>query len=104
MRPVTWRDAAESWPWAPETDRAIVTDPDSVGVTLDYNDDCPAARVVLFRGGWADVEIVDTEACDVTMENPTVSDVAAFGALLDRVAARVLPFGSNNADGGAESC
>lgn len=91
VRPVTWRDEAQSWPWTPKTDRTTVADPASIGVTLDFNDDCPAARVVLFRSGWADVDTVDTETWDITTENPTVPSVAAFGSLLDQVAARVLP-------------
>ncbi|MDK0523177.1 hypothetical protein [Streptomyces sp. ML-6] len=53
--PVTWRDAEASWPQPLETDRARVGDPDSLGVVARGPDDAELV-VVLFRGGWADVE------------------------------------------------
>ncbi|MGW1191140.1 hypothetical protein [Streptomyces sp. NPDC002559] len=53
--PVTWRDTEASWPQPLETDRARVGDPDSLGFVARGPDDTELF-VVLFRGGWADVE------------------------------------------------
>ncbi|MFF8716853.1 hypothetical protein ACF07T_36305 [Streptomyces sp. NPDC015184] len=55
--PVTWRDAEASWPQPLETDRARVGDPDSLGVVARGSDDTELF-VVLYRGGWADVEFI----------------------------------------------
>ncbi len=33
-QPITWRDEAAPWPQPLETDRALVTDPDSIGVRI----------------------------------------------------------------------
>jgi hypothetical protein len=55
--PVTWRDAEASWPQPLETDRARVGDPDSLGVVAHGPDDAELS-VVLFRGGWADVDFI----------------------------------------------
>jgi hypothetical protein len=46
--PVTWRDEADSWPLTLWTDRALVVDPDSIGVGLERGD-LTAANVTLFR-------------------------------------------------------
>ncbi|MFF3008681.1 hypothetical protein ACFVTF_38475 [Kitasatospora sp. NPDC057940] len=53
---LTWRDALAPWPQPLETDRARVTDPDSVGVQVVDPLSGGELHVVLFRGGWADVE------------------------------------------------
>lgn len=49
----TWRDARTEWPQSIVTDRAVVTDPESLGLTFDAGDG-PEARLVLWTGGWAD--------------------------------------------------
>ncbi|MFF3159444.1 hypothetical protein [Streptomyces sp. NPDC057910] len=54
---VTWRDAEASWPQPLETDRARVHDPDSVGVAISGPGEAELS-VVLFRGGWADVDFI----------------------------------------------
>jgi hypothetical protein len=82
--PVTWRDEADSWPLTLWTDRALVVDPDSIGVGLERGD-LTAANVTLFRGGWADVELFSPALDSVVIENPGVPDVAAFGLVLDDV-------------------
>jgi hypothetical protein len=53
----TWRDAEASWPQPLETERARVQDPDSVGVVISGPAEA-VLSVVLFRGGWADVDFV----------------------------------------------
>ncbi|MBD0420308.1 hypothetical protein H0H10_14340 [Streptomyces sp. TRM S81-3] len=53
----TWTDAEASWPQPLETDRARVHDPDSVGVVISGPGEAELS-VVLFRGGWADVDFI----------------------------------------------
>ncbi|WP_309144379.1 hypothetical protein [Streptomyces sp. BR123] len=54
---VTWRDAEASWPQPLETERARVHDLDSVGVVISGPGEAELS-LVLFRGGWADVDFV----------------------------------------------
>ena len=51
---VTWRDAAGPWPSPLREDRGQVTEPDSVGVTVRKHEQ--EGQLVVFRGGWADLE------------------------------------------------
>ncbi|MFD0343945.1 hypothetical protein ACFVH0_35640 [Streptomyces sp. NPDC127117] len=55
--PVTWRGADAPWPQPLETDRDRVRDPDSVGMVVSGPAEA-VLSVVLFRGGWADVDFV----------------------------------------------
>jgi hypothetical protein len=80
--PLTWRDEAEEWPQTLKTDRAVVVDPDSIGVVID-RDTWRPGEIILFRGGWADVTLVD-ETGEVVVEYAPVPNIAAFGAVLDR--------------------
>ena len=50
----TWRDQGEGWPPKLKTLRAEVVRPDSLGVTARYG--LKEGAVVLFEGGWCDVE------------------------------------------------
>ncbi|MFI6843942.1 hypothetical protein OG535_31505 [Kitasatospora sp. NBC_00085] len=81
VRPVTWRDGLARWPQPLETDRARVADPDSVGIHLSG----PAETellVVLFRGGWADVDhLSGGEVGAIPAQGITSARV--FGGLLD---------------------
>lgn len=56
-----------------------MVDLDSVGVHLDCGE-WPAAEVVVFRGGWAGVDIVDlyVEPRGIVTEAPDVADAAAL--------------------------
>ncbi|MEU4359127.1 hypothetical protein [Streptomyces virginiae] len=54
---VTWRDAEASWPQPLEADRARVQNPDSLGVVISGPGEAELS-VVLFRGGWADVDFI----------------------------------------------
>ncbi|MFI8515147.1 hypothetical protein ACIGHB_28880 [Streptomyces sp. NPDC085460] len=86
---VTWRDAEASWPQPLETDRARVRDPDSVGVVVSGPAEA-VLSVVLFRGGWADVDFVadlDDAGCLPASDIASASD---FGARMDRWVARVF--------------
>lgn len=57
VAPLTWRDSEEPWPKALWTDRQRVRDPDSVGLSVKV--DAVEGRFVVFRGGWADVELAE---------------------------------------------
>ncbi|MFF2450856.1 hypothetical protein ACFVUY_42495 [Kitasatospora sp. NPDC058063] len=85
---LTWRDHAIPWSQQFLTNRARVGDPDSVGVTLARGED-QALEVVLYRGGWADVDFMSGDdggalpAADIT-------SAADFGRRLDRWVAHVF--------------
>jgi hypothetical protein len=51
---LTWRDGASSWTPSLRVDRSQVAEPDSVGVTVRKHRQ--KGRLVVFRGGWADLE------------------------------------------------
>ncbi|WP_380286468.1 hypothetical protein [Kitasatospora purpeofusca] len=85
---VTWRDEAAPWPQALEADRGRVTAPGSVGVVLAGRGEA-VLGVVLFCGGWADVD-AHTLTGDVVTEAPAVESPKAFGGLLDSCVARVF--------------
>ncbi|MFF6914542.1 hypothetical protein [Streptomyces sp. NPDC012466] len=88
---VTWRDAEALWPQPLETDRARVHDPDSVGLGISGPGEAELS-VVLFRGGWADVNFV--ASLDDAGSLP-VSDIASasdFEARLNQWVARVFGF------------
>jgi hypothetical protein len=88
--PLTWRDELTRWPRPLETARERVRDPDSVGVVLG-GAGVAEARVVLFRGGWADVDFVPVdERWGVVAECPHPRSAADFGAVLDSLTLRVF--------------
>ncbi|MFJ4186970.1 hypothetical protein [Kitasatospora sp. NPDC089509] len=67
----TWRADGAPWPQPLETDRSRVADPDSVGVEVVDPRTGAELHVVLFRGGWADVDylardwaVEGSEACE----------------------------------------
>ncbi|MGW4779914.1 hypothetical protein ACWEPA_25030 [Streptomyces filamentosus] len=80
---VTWMDANSPWPRQFESDRALVPDPVSIGVLIDGPGDA-GLSVVLFRGGWADVEYFD--GIDDCGQIPAfdITSAAAFGTQLDQ--------------------
>ncbi|WP_031079021.1 hypothetical protein [Streptomyces sp. NRRL S-118] len=88
---VTWRDAEASWPQPLETDRARVHDPDSVGVVISGPGDAELS-VVLFRGGWADVDFIanlDDARC---LPASGITSASDFGTRMDQWVTHV--FGS----------
>ncbi|NEC92397.1 hypothetical protein G3I71_43095 [Streptomyces sp. SID12501] len=87
----TWRDASAPWPQPLETDRARVHDPDSVGVVISGPGEA-VLSVVLFRGGWADVDFVadlDDAGC---LPASGITSASDFGTRMDHWVTRV--FGS----------
>ncbi|MFF2847504.1 hypothetical protein ACFVT5_14395 [Streptomyces sp. NPDC058001] len=78
---VTWRDEAAPWSQQLETDRELVRDPDSVGVLISGPADAELS-LVLFRGGWADVDFV------AGLDD--AGTLLAFGTQLDQWVPRVV--------------
>jgi hypothetical protein len=83
----TWRDAEASWPQPIVTDRALVADPESLGMTVDA---APGryAELVLWCGGWADLGcLIDGQ---ILTEAPHYRDTAECVAVAERLADRLL--------------
>ncbi|WP_367047820.1 hypothetical protein [Streptomyces sp. Je 1-332] len=94
--PLTWRDGAAAWPQRLEQSRSRVEAPDSIGIHITGPQGSELS-VVLFRGGWADVDFL---AClggdeEVVSEAPGVGSPHGFGDLLDGYVSRA--FGSSAA-------
>ncbi|MGW7440372.1 hypothetical protein [Streptomyces sp. NPDC054849] len=87
-RPITWRDEAAPWPQRLETDRALVATPDSIGVRILGADGWTELHLVLFRGGWADLDALTDD--EVTTECPQIATPEEFGSLLDSSVTRFL--------------
>ncbi|MGH4029209.1 hypothetical protein ACQB60_09775 [Actinomycetota bacterium Odt1-20B] len=87
---VTWRDEAAPWPQQLETDRTLVRDPDSIGVVVSGPADAELS-VVLFRGGWADVDYCHDGLDDVgVLPAVGIDSAAAFASRLDQWVSRVF--------------
>ncbi|MDX3853116.1 hypothetical protein [Streptomyces sp. AK02-01A] len=86
---VTWRDETAPWPQHLETDRTLVRDPDSVGVLISGPGDA-GLSVVLFRGGWADVDYFDGLDDGGPIPAFGIKSAAAFGTQLDQWVPRVF--------------
>ncbi|WP_405770251.1 hypothetical protein OHU34_36070 [Streptomyces sp. NBC_00080] len=87
--PVTWRDAAAPWPQRLETDRAEVTDPDSIGIHVRGPHEAELL-VVLYRGGWADIDYLASIDDAGVLPTPAMTSTQQFGALLDTCMTRVF--------------
>jgi hypothetical protein len=59
---LTWRDAAGPWPYPLREDRGQVAEADSVGVMVCKDE--REGQLVVFRGGWADLEYWSGRPCD----------------------------------------
>ena len=86
VRPLSWRDARASWPRTLHTDRGKVAEPESVGLTLTAADG-REARLVIWRGGWADAGLLADGA--VTTRNPSLDDPAGCAALATSLASEL---------------
>lgn len=86
---MTWRDAEASWPQPLETDRARVHDPDSVGVVISGPGEAELS-VVLFRGGWADVDFIAGLDDAGSLPASGIASAADFEARMDQWVARVF--------------
>lgn len=83
----TWRDAAAAWPQAIVTDRASVTDPESLGMTFNGGGGADAL-LVLWTGGWADLEA--SIGGELVFEAPEFVDVQSCVAVADGLVERLL--------------
>jgi hypothetical protein len=86
----TWRDAQAPWPQPIGTDRALVADPESLGITMDA---APSryAELVLWCGGWADLDcVIDGQ---VVSEAPEYRYIAECVAVADSLADRLMSGG-----------
>ncbi|KJS59954.1 hypothetical protein [Streptomyces rubellomurinus] len=90
VEPVTWRDEEQEWPQQLELDRTAVVDPDSLGVVITGLGG--ELSVVLFRGGWTDVDYFAGLDDAGTLPTSAIDSAAAFGEQLDNHVTRV--FGS----------
>jgi hypothetical protein len=85
--PLTWRDVGQGWPWH-LVSRDAATDPDSVGFRVRRGS--AEGGVVLFRGGWADVEWWTGDSGSSESSAPDVPDVDSLSLLLDSLLAHWL--------------
>lgn len=77
-----------------ETNRSEVSDPDSVGIHLRGLDEAELL-VVLYRGGWADIDYI-AGADDAGVIFPlAVNSAQAFASLLDACITRVFGISCN---------
>lgn len=84
--PITWRDSLAPWSQPLETDRTRVSDPDSIGLRVQGSDGWAELHLVLYRGGWADLDALTDD--EVRTEGPRISTPAEFGRLLDSAITR----------------
>lgn len=85
----TWRDASSPWPHSIETDKSRAGDPDSLGIHI-HDPHEVELLVVLYRGGWADVDYIASLSDAGTLPAPVARSAEAFGSLLDACVNRVF--------------
>ncbi|MFJ7157153.1 hypothetical protein ACIQUQ_19685 [Streptomyces sp. NPDC101118] len=85
----TWRDAEASWPEPLESDRARLHAPDSVGVVISGPGEAELA-VVLFRGGWADVDFIAGFNDAGSLPASGIGSASDFAARMNQWVARVF--------------
>ncbi|MDH6709562.1 hypothetical protein P3T27_006310 [Kitasatospora sp. MAA19] len=86
---VTWRHETAPWPQILQTDRSQVSDPDSVGVLISGPAEA-LLSVVLFRGGWADVDYLANVDDAGALPGAEIDSAAAFGIRIDEWVVRVF--------------
>jgi hypothetical protein len=74
-----------------ETDRALVADPDAIGVRVLGASEWAELHLVLYRGGWADLDALTEDG--VITECPRITTPQEFGVLLDSAVTRFLGTG-----------
>ncbi|MFJ7279860.1 hypothetical protein [Kitasatospora sp. NPDC098663] len=98
---VTWRDHSAPWTQRFVTDRSLVNDPDSIGVIVSGPAEAELS-VVLFRGGWADVDYFDGMDNAGALPASGIASAREFGVRLDGWVARV--FGPPSCSGELSLC
>jgi len=86
---MTWRDGQAEWPQPLETDRARVNDPDSLGLVVAGSAGAELS-VVVFRGGWADVDFFDGLDDAGSLPAADIESAADFAARMDQWIVRVF--------------
>lgn len=86
---MTWRDASSPWPHSVEADRSKVRAPDSLGIHMHGPDEAELV-IVLYCGGWADVDYIASMHDAGTLPALDVTSAEAFGSLLDACVTRVF--------------
>ncbi|MFF3359405.1 hypothetical protein ACFYWN_44125 [Streptomyces sp. NPDC002917] len=87
-RLVIWRDEFASWRQRLESGRALVTDPDSIGVCIQGTGEWAELYLVVYRGGWADLDVL--AGGEVITEGSRITSPAEFGRLVDSAVTRFL--------------
>ncbi|WP_254407161.1 hypothetical protein [Streptomyces sp. GMY02] len=86
---MTWRDWEAEWPQPLETDWARVNDPDPLGLITSGSAEA-LLSVVLFRGGWADVDFFDGLDDGGALPASDIESAADFAARVDQWIVRVF--------------
>jgi hypothetical protein len=82
---LTWLDGAdETWPY-PLKARADTVEPVSVG--LHATKQPFEFRIVVWVGGWADLDAADFELGAIRTENPAIHDIGSLRDELERLSA-----------------
>jgi hypothetical protein len=79
---LTWRDIGAEWPYPLVDSIAEAVEADSVGITVEGKG--LAGRLVVFAGGWADLELLADSWTDVRVEAPTLASESDVVALVAR--------------------
>ena len=95
---LTWRDQFRTWPDQVVAGRAQASEPDSVGVKVTRGDE--EGQVVLYDGGWADVEywagdVANDAVCEVAGDYDEPLTQGGFASVLDGFGARFRGTGAS---------
>lgn len=85
----TWLDMDATWPYASVTDRAEINRPRSIGITFQGPGDSEGV-IVVYAGGWADVDYLRPDDDQVTTERVELDTTADFRTMLTRVFTELL--------------
>jgi hypothetical protein len=89
VHPITWMDNDAQWNRPVLTERSGISRPMSLGLRIEGG--APAeAEIILYAGGWADVNLVAASSAEVESEYIELETPEEFGPLLDRVVLRLL--------------
>lgn len=81
--PITWMDNGTGWPAPLLADRNQAIRPKSLGLRLRGQDS--EAEVVLYAGGWADLDYARPGSDEVISEYIELETAEEFGPVLDRI-------------------
>jgi hypothetical protein len=88
LAPLTWVDFVAELPaWT--TDRSQMRRPKAFVARLQGHEGS-LAQVMLYAGGWVDVDLLPSSSSEIEVEYHELDDVEEFATLLDRVASRLV--------------